>query len=329
MNNKNDLFNQVQVGYVVIESARLDEWKRFGKDGLGLHLAEDSADLLAFRIDSHQRRIIVRRGPAEDVVAIGMHLQNDVALQEVLSRLRKHGISVSQASPATAQQRGVAALHAFRGPKGIQMELFTTALTTDAPLQMLSSGFITGDGGMGHAAITARQPDRMLKFWQDIFDARISDYIEERIAGMTLDITFLRFNERHHSLAIAATRGLRLDPIRTRVQHFNLVAESMDDLVSAFRRLKAMGYGIVHEIGQHPNDKELSFYVQSPSGFEWEMGWNALKVDEPSWHINTYQGISLWGHKPQKPGILTTIKVNSGNLGRGLKSLLQEEFIPQ
>ena len=56
-------------------------------------------------------------------------------------------------------------------------------------------------------AITSRRPGDALAFWQQIFDARVSDRIEDRVSGMTLDITFLRLNPRHHSVAIAATRG--------------------------------------------------------------------------------------------------------------------------
>ena len=61
-----------------------------------------------------------------------------------------------------------------------------------------------------------------------------------------------------------------------------------------------MGYAIANAIGQHPNDRELSFYVVSPSGFEVELGWNPIVVrDEAAWQPAHYQGISLWGHKPR------------------------------
>jgi hypothetical protein len=32
--------------------------------------------------------------------------------------------------------------------------------------------------------------------------------------------------------------------------------------------------------GQHTNDKELSYYAMTPSGFEWEVGWNPIIVDK-------------------------------------------------
>ena len=54
-------------------------------------------------------------------------------------------------------------------------------------------------------------------------------------------------------------------------------------MTEAYRRLRELGFAIANGIGQHPNDRELSFYVASPSGFEIELGWNPIVVtDEAS-----------------------------------------------
>jgi 2,3-dihydroxybiphenyl 1,2-dioxygenase len=323
-----DLFGAVSLGYIVVESRRLERWKLFLEDGLGLHLACGDAHSLAFRMDSHARRLLVRHGPAEDVAAIGLQLRDAAALQLVLDRLKFRGIATEDGSEAEAALRGVPRFLRVKGPKGLPVELFVGPLASAEPLRMLASGFVTGAGGMGHIAMTTRRPEAARSFWREIFDARLSDEIVERLAGVTLDIGFLRLNERHHSVALAAVRGLRLDPIRTRVQHFNLLAVSLDDVVQAFRRCKALGFTMAHEIGQHPNDKEVSFYVVSPSGFEVELGCNALIVDEASWQPAAYQGISLWGHKPQHPSFLNTLSINAGNFWRGLLSLLRPEYSP-
>ena len=39
--------------------------------------------------------------------------------------------------------------------------------------------------------------------------------------------------------------------------------------------------------------------MQTPSGFEMELGWNPIVVDERAWSTTTYRGISLWGHRPE------------------------------
>lgn len=328
MTNTVDIFGASGMGYALIESNRLERWQDFLQQGLGLHLASADAQGLAFRMDNHQRRIIVVPGSAEDLAAVGWQLRDQATLDEVLTRLRLRNIAVQPGTAVEAAIRGVERFWRVTGPKGLLIELFTEALLTDEPLEMLSSSFITGEAGMGHLAITSRKPQQMQRFWQEIFDARSSDSIVEQIAGLTLDIDFFRVNERHHSIAIARVRGLALDPIRTKIQHMNLLVGSLADLSAAFRRCRQLGFEMAHEIGQHPNDLELSFYVLSPSGFEVELGWNALAVDETKWQPTTYQGISLWGHKPQKAGQWHKFSTNLGNFGRGIRSLLKTEYSP-
>lgn len=324
-----NIFGAVCMGYALIESNNLLDWKRFVQQGLGLHLAEASENLLAFRMDAHSRRLIIAKGPAEDFVALGWQLRDQAALDVVLARLAERRIPVETGSAEDATLRGVKSFVRIRGPKGLPLELFVDAVTADEPLNMLGSGFVTGESGMGHVAITSRKPEKMERFWQEIFDARLSDRVSQAMSGVMLDVGFLRLNERHHSVAIAATRGVRLDPIRTQIQHMNLLAATKDDLTNAYERLTDLGYEMAHGIGQHPNDREISFYVLSPSGFEIELGWDALSVDEATWAPGRhYDAISIWGHKPQNASTLSALTLNLGNFGRGLKNALRPEFSP-
>ncbi|KAB0499130.1 VOC family protein [Pseudomonas vancouverensis] len=323
-----DIFGASSMGYAVIESNHLESWRSLFQDGIGLHLACDDEQAVAFRMDSHQRRIIVQRGRQEDFIAVGWQLRDQETLTEVLLRLKRLGIQAENSDPSEAAQRGVKEFWRIVGPKGMAVELFWEPLITDEPLTMLNAGFITGIAGMGHLAITSRKPQQMRRFWQEIFDARDSDHIVERIAGLTLDIDFLRVNERHHSIAIARLRDLPMDPVRTRIQHMNLLTISAGALTDAFLRCRKLGFEMAHEIGEHPNDREQSFYVMTPCGFEVELGWNALVVDEAQWQTTSYQGISLWGHRPEKTGTWRKLTTNLGNFGRGVRSLLKPEYSP-
>lgn len=319
------LFSRIRLGYVLIESTRTDAWKQFADDGLGLHVDRVGAGDLAMRLDDRARRLIVRYGDAEDVVALGWEVDDDETLGVALARLRAHGLAPRLHRGSEAVLRGVTEYWSCVGPKRQSIELFTVPTTTDQPLKMKASGFLTGDAGMGHVAITTRAPEAMQQFWERIFDARVSDRIEDRLGGVNMDFTFLRLNERHHSVAIAATRGMRMDPLRTRIHHLNLQAASLDDVVEGYRRCRALGYPIANAIGQHPNDRELSFYVETPSGFEIELGWNPIVITEEaerSWTQATYRGISLWGHFPEN----LTLAMSLRRAGRGLLSLARHEF---
>jgi 2,3-dihydroxybiphenyl 1,2-dioxygenase len=319
------IFGRVRLGYVLVESQRLDAWRRFAADGLGMHLDAAPDDIAAFRMDQHQRRLVVLRGPAEDVTALGWQVDDTETLQAIRSRLAASGVEVTEGNAESARVRGVERFWRFTGPKRLSFELFTSPVLDSGVLRMATSGFVTGAGGMGHVAITSREPDSLLDFWQTTFDARVSDRIEDRLDGIGFDFTFLRLNERHHSVAIAATRGLRIDPIRTRIHHLNLQAATLDDVVAAYLRCREFGFRIANAIGQHPNDRELSFYVESPSGFEVEVGWNPLVVqDEHAWQTTRYRGISLWGHQPMNLDAVTRVR----RAARGLASLARREFTP-
>jgi 2,3-dihydroxybiphenyl 1,2-dioxygenase len=322
---KTDIFGHTRLGYVLVESQRLDAWRRFGVNGLGLHSAATTDDAIALRMDAHHRRLVVIEGPAEDVVALGWQLDDADTLQTIRTRLVARGVEVTEGSADAARLRGVERFWRFTGPKRLSFELFTSPVLDPNPLRMSTSGFATGAGGMGHVAITSREPESFLEFWQSIFDARVSDRIEDRLDGIGFDFTFLRLNERHHSVAIAATRGLRMDPIRTRIHHLNLQAATLDDVTAGYLRCRELGLRIANAIGQHPNDRELSFYVESPSGFEIELGWNPIVVqDESAWRTAKYRGISLWGHQPMNLDPATRIR----RAARGLASLARPEFTP-
>jgi hypothetical protein len=163
---------------------------------------------------------------------------------------------------------------------------------------MRASGFITGDSGMGHIALTSTKPAQIRGYFNTVFDARLTDYIDETISGVKLKIRFLRVNERHHSIAVVGTPRLPIDPIRTRIQHLNIQAATLDDVARSYQRVCELGFDMALSIGQHTNDKELSYYARTPSGFEWEVGWNPITIDETTWQPTTHQGISIWGHTP-------------------------------
>ena len=293
------VFGNVHLGYIVIETDRFADWRRFGRDAIGMHLDETLPDVMRFRLDENQCRFLLQRGPAEDVTALGWQLDDHNTFDEILTRVTRHGVPVTEGSAEEAALRGVERLVRFPGPNGLAQEIFTRAITSGTPLDMRVGGFVTGKDGMGHVAITTKKPHQMRGYYNTVFDARLSDYIDETISGVKLKIRFLRVNQRHHSVAIAAVNRLPVNPIRTRVQHVNVQVATLDDMVASYQRVKGLGFEMALSVGQHTNDKELSYYAMTPSGFEWEVGWNPIVVDESTWQPTTHQGISIWGHTPE------------------------------
>ena len=53
----------VQLGYIVIETDKFADWRRFGRDAIGMHLDETLPDVMRFRLDDNECRFLLRRGP--------------------------------------------------------------------------------------------------------------------------------------------------------------------------------------------------------------------------------------------------------------------------
>jgi 2,3-dihydroxybiphenyl 1,2-dioxygenase len=319
-----DVFGAVHLGYVVVESRKLAEWRRFGVDAIGLHVDELDTDTMRFRLDDHVCRFLIQRGPAEDLMAAGWQVDDHQIFDEILRRVAHRGVPIVEGTPDQCALRGVERLWRFPGPKGIATEIFTVPVRAAEPLRMRNTAFVTGASGMGHLAITTKKPEQLRTYYNTVFDARITDFIDENVSGAKLKIRFLRVNERHHSIAIANVTGLPIDPIRTRIQHMNIQVATLDDMVDSFKRVTELGFAMAWSIGQHTNDRELSYYSVTPSGFELEVGWNPVLITperESTWQPSTYQGISLWGHTPVGESIISKLQ----QFQRALASLRRQE----
>lgn len=317
------LFGKVRMGYAVIASPRRDSWQRLLGEGLGMQADVLGDGALSARIDDHERRLLVVPGNSEDLEALGLEMADEQALGIVLKRLSARAIAVEEGDAQAARQRGVKRFWRFTGPKGLKIELFCEPNLVAAKPKMITSGFVTGDKGFGHIAVTTRRPDAARQFWSEIFDIRHSDDVQQSISGIPLCFEFFRFNERHHSIALAYTPKIKLDPIRTRIQHLEVQAATLDDMSAAYERCRKLGFFIAMGVGQHANDKALSFYVRTPSGFDMEYGWNPLSVDETEWRPALWDRISIWGHWPQHER-----GERLAQLGRAVASLMRTEFVP-
>ncbi len=318
------LFGGVRMGYAVISSRRREAWRQLLADALGMDVEAIGEAHLRCRLDERVCRILIQPGGAEDLAALGLELNGEDAHAELMARLRANDIAVEERAGEEALLRGVSRFWRFLGPKKLRIEVYYEPLAADKTLALGCSGFVTGDMGFGHMAITTKKPQKTQLFWERVFDMRYSDEVHQTIAGVPLDFTFLRFNPRHHSIALASSAGLKLDPVRTQIQHIEVQAVSLDDVTEAYRRCRALKFPISMSVGRHANDKAVSFYVKTPSGFDFEYGWNPLAVDETSWKPEVWDRISDWGHWPEDQTKLNDL----GLLGTGVASLFRGEYVP-
>jgi extradiol dioxygenase len=283
-----------KLGYLGLEVSDLDAWRRFGRDLLGLEIGAARPDgALPLRMDDYAHRFLLHEGRTDDVAYIGWELRDRAALDALAGRLERARVAVRAGTAPEIAARGVEAMLWFEDPNAIRTELFhghalgTKLFASDR----MPSGFRTGDRGMGHVLVNARSSAETERFYREILGFALTDYVEsERLRAV-----FLHVNPRHHSLAFAEL------PLKKRLHHVMLEVGSIDDVGMAFDRCQELGVPLQRTIGRHQNDRMVSFYGYTPSGFCFEIGWGGREVDDRNWEVRVYPGASDWGHRPLAP----------------------------
>jgi 2,3-dihydroxybiphenyl 1,2-dioxygenase len=227
----------------------------------------------------------------------GWQFRTEHDLESYVAGLREKGVQVEALSEEILRRRMVEKAYSCQDPNGFAHEFFfghaEAGLNDVFRSKVLKGGFVTGDLGIGHILPFAKNGPETVKFYKDVLNLRVSDYIREEIKpGIVVDATFFHTaTGRHHSIATAQA------PMPKVLNHFMVQVERMDDVGMAYDRCVKAGVPIVLELGHHPNDQTFSFYAQSPSGFNFEVGWGGLVIDENQWEVKAFTKMSDWGHK--------------------------------
>ena len=280
------------LGYLGIGSLQLAPWWNFAECVLGAQAAS-SGNGLSLRLDAREWRIALFDGPSEDLEFVGFEVPDAQALAGVERRLTRAGFEVQWADEHAAAARAVLELLRVRDPDGLAVEIFYGASECpDAAFvpPVGGAGFVTSAGGLGHVAIGVSSLTESRAFYERGLGLKLSDVVEmPGHGGARVSVVFLHCNARHHSVALAEMPGPK------RLHHFMLQMASLTDVGRALDRAGAAGWDVCRTLGQHTNDRMVSFYVRSPSGFEVEIGWGGIEVDS-EWSTRRYMSGSIWGH---------------------------------
>ena len=281
-----------QLGYVGFEVSDLAAWSRFGTEVLGLMQVEVAGGI-GFRLDSYRHRILLTEGASDDLSVLGFEVAGPGALARVLARLQGARHDVTEGTEGEAAARGVERLVKLRDPAGNPLELYYGPSKAYLPFssELIRSGFVAENLGLGHAVLRAQSKAESMAFFIDVLGLRLSDEIICEIYGYPVDIAFLHTNARHHSLALGENQPKRIHHLMLEVGH-------IDDVGACYDRTIRAGLKVVQTLGRHPNDRMVSFYAMTPSGFQFEMGTGGRVVDVERWTPTTYDHISDWGHHP-------------------------------
>lgn len=290
----------VQIGYVEIEVTEEGRWLALA-DAIGFEVMRSAERGIGLRMDADRwARIHLRPGSVDKLSAVGWEAASLADFRTIVDRLQQSGVRIEERSDI-AVLRNVAAVVRFEGPDNLPGELYHSPRTLIRS-RFRSPEFVTfaaGSAGMGHVTLAVSDIEAAVAFYQEVIGLKLTEVAD---VG-SLNVTFLRAGERHHSLALT-----QLPTGQAGVDHIMVEVATLDDLGAMRDRLIEQGHSISRDLGRHPTDGVISLYVDTPAAFMLEIGWGSIQVDERTWNEARYarNGWS-WGHR--KPGMA------SGGLG--------------
>lgn len=287
------------LGYLVVRGP-LDQWKHFGTEVLGAQLIDGpDENTVMFRTDDRAFRLVVEDGPPgpDALVALGFEVASNEDLDHLIADLAASSVEVEE-NAALAAARKVRRVVTFVDVDGNRVEAHVGQESNNAPfVSPRGIRFVCGDLGLGHVFMFSADGHRSADFYQSVLGFKISD----TIAFGPENGIFMRCNPRHHTIAFAAIPGPPPG-----IGHLMVEVDSLEAVGRALDIVERSSYKMQMTIGEHTNDRMTSFYVETPSGFAVEYGWNGRIVDDAVWKVGHYDAPSVWGHHfvqaPPLPG---------------------------
>jgi 2,3-dihydroxybiphenyl 1,2-dioxygenase len=290
--------HQLELGYLVLEVPDPEVLSPVLGDVVGLLPGAPTASgALTWRNDRRANRLIIESGSANDAAAVGFEAIDADAFEATLTRLRSAGFGVAEGSDSDPSERRVDRLVRTKAPWGTDVEVVLGSADASTPFAspLMPGGFLTDGVGFGHLVFATTAFDESARFLTDGLGFVQSDWLEMEIArGITLEVRFYHCNARHHTVALARA-PFDLPQV---LHHVMFETNARDDVGAAFDRLWSTDLGIPNGLGRHDNDGMFSFYLQTPAGFQIEVGHGARVITD-DWDDNrAYDAISAWGHQP-------------------------------
>jgi 3,4-dihydroxy-9,10-secoandrosta-1,3,5(10)-triene-9,17-dione 4,5-dioxygenase len=257
-----------------------------GADSAGTGVAPDGSVYL--KMDDRQWRVAIHPGETTGIAYLGFEVSDPTALAAAMTEIEATGTPVNRGTAEEASARGVQGLVWCTDPSGNRVELFHGPVVDRNFVSPFGVEFLTGELGLGHALLLVADMDASLGFYCGVLGFKRTDFIP---AGPGMSLQFLRCTKRHHTIGL-----VHVAPING-VHHLMVEVTSIDEVGAALDRAVDAGYTITKTLGRHLNDRMVSFYLKDPLGFDVEVGYDGLLVDDATWCEREVTGGEPWGHR--------------------------------
>lgn len=287
----------LQLGYLRLGVRALDWWQNVA-DLIGFgQMSDTPAGELQLRTDAERDyRIAVHEAPATGLSAVGWEVAGPRELETVRERLSAIGAAVVQASFEEKNARKVEDMVVAVDPDGLRNEIYWGPNTSlRMPFRSpFGTSFESGACGNGHVTVNVADARATLDYYIRGLGFRLSD--AAWMEGHSR-VYFLRCNARHHSFAFAqmAQRPPGTVHVMTDIADLDTLGEVRDRLLDA-------GIPFSRDLGSHPLDGVVSFYVATPDGFDFELATGTRFISEDTWTSDRFLRRGRpWGHREPLP----------------------------
>ncbi len=241
-----------------------------------------------FKMDDLQWRVAVHPREESGLLYLGLELRDERAFDRLCKKIDACGADIRLGTEEERVARAVGCLAVVHDPAGHRVELFASPVRDRDFVSPHGVEFKTGAFGLGHVVLYVPEIQAALDFYRNVLGFERSDFMHFGPNGM--GIHFLRCTARHHSIALLQIGDLR------GLQHLMFETTSLDDVGKSLDRALKAGIPITSGLGRHRNDGTVSYYMQGPIGFDVEIGWDGVMIDE-HWVENEFAGGGDdWGH---------------------------------
>jgi 2,3-dihydroxy-p-cumate/2,3-dihydroxybenzoate 3,4-dioxygenase len=274
----------VDISYVRLGTADLEENVRFATEIVGLELVERSEKVAYVRGDNRNHDICYFQGSTSDHTT-GFEIEHEEDYEAAKRALTDAGVEVREGTAADAQDRRVIDFFTFIDPTGNKIDLVHRPFFNPEPF--LPSRKI-GIDEFSHVGLNSTDPGRDEKFWVKHFNFRVND----RIGTAPL----MSFDHIHHRLALFPTT-------KPGVQHINFQVDGIDSIMRSWYFLQERQVKIRFGPGRHPSSSAMFLYFEGPDEVIYEYSWGVREVSPETWRPRQFpfanHSFCHWGAVPQ------------------------------
>ncbi|MEY2942508.1 MAG: hypothetical protein RLY97_522 [Pseudomonadota bacterium] len=278
----------VRLGYCRLRCPDLAASLGFYRDIVGLAVAHASGDGAWLRCSDRPYDVILERGDAAGLSAVGFELESEAELLTAFALLTGLDCAPIWASPAQNAAQQVARSLRFADPvTGLEIDFYIGQAVVTEPYLSPHTRIVR----LGHVVLNVSDLAAAHDFWVDGLGFAVSD----RVGGVA---EWLRAwpNPLHHSLAL-------LQHSANTLHHINFMVSDMDDVGGAMNRMKGADVPIVFGPGRHLPSTSIFLYYLDPDGNSAEFSFGMELFDEHGARDareleHKAEVMDIWGSKP-------------------------------